>query len=287
MIRSKHAARPHPHQCWPVRWFGMIWLCGWRRFWGRDAFGQNNLQDPQIEELWFATQTSPQPIVTSDNPNFPAKFSWNLGPMDLTPMKPWSTWWVFCCQPSWHFRKASLWWSLGVSTGALGSWAVRRFSEIDGWRVGKWGWTGLHFVCWGKLLGLTLQDLQVTYFLCRRCFFQFSFGRPIMAIHGPAPKSIFWVPLSMSIWGLPGATVWVDWTNSTSLETVVKYQNQLLISPIWAMGALRVDSLPNMACCRHQIPLDGGLLLDTNQDLLNKNWATNKSGDVNNTYHFT
>ena len=95
MIRSKHAARPHPHQCWPVRWFGMIWLCGWRRFGGRDVFGQNNLQDPQIEELWFATQTSPQPVVTSDNPNFPAKFSWNLGPMDLTPMKPWSTWWFF------------------------------------------------------------------------------------------------------------------------------------------------------------------------------------------------
>jgi hypothetical protein len=38
---------------------------------------------------------------------------------------------------------------------------------------------------------------------------------------------------------------------------------------------VRVDALPNMACCFQQIPLrDGGLLLDTKQDLLNKNWAT-------------
>ena len=67
-------------------------------------------------------------------------------PMDLTLMKPWISHAGVCCQ-------ASLWWSLG-STGTLGSWAVRRFSEIDGWRVGKWGWNQLDmgFLC-EKMVG--------------------------------------------------------------------------------------------------------------------------------------
>ena len=84
-------------------------------------------------------------------------------------------------------------------------------------------------------------------------FSSFLLGaRPIWAIHG-APKSIFWgSPFNVHMRAPRDHSL--GWADSTSLETVVKYRNQLLISPIWAMGALRVDSLPNMACCASRSP---------------------------------
>ena len=71
---------------------------------------------------------------------------------------------------------------------------------------------GIHFVCWEKLLGLTLQDLQVTFLFCVADVFSSFLWVAHLGYSWPSSTQIHILgsPFNAHIKGVPGTTFWVD-----------------------------------------------------------------------------